>query len=353
MRVRPGEFFLTFCNSCQLWDSLASTMRLRTPSCSMKAMTFCCAPAPMESMATTAATPKIMPSMVRRERSLWLARFSKPKTTSGSHCCSDRGSAKELGLMGMCLASLGARTETGIGSVASLLFSGAIFLRIHEGHDRSRRNAIEDRPAFTQRADFDFLHFETPVAFAIHYLLAVVFEDSLARNGNGARKIVPQDAQPDREARAEARIGLVKLDSHIKFVLGVIVPKFVARRAADVLHFAGKGFTGKRIDFYLNGLAGLQVGAVGFAYLRGYFQVGNVDNFRDGASRIDLIADVIVWERHPIHEKPTRRVPVAVNNHQTVNRRGDVHVLDVLFRLLHSESRLVTFLLGERQCRLS
>ena len=29
-----------------------------------------------------------------------------------------------------------------------------------------------------------------------------------------------------------------------------------------------------------------------------------------------------------------------------------MHVLDVLFRLLHGESRLVTFLLSKRQCRL-
>jgi len=71
--------------------------------------------------------------------------------------------------------------------------------------------------------------------------------------------------------------------------------------------------------------------------------VGNVDNFRDGASRIDLIADVIVRERHPIHEKSTRRILVAVNHDKTVDWSGDVHVLDVLFRLLHGESRLVTF----------
>src|SRR5437879_9131036 len=145
----------------------------------------------MKSKQKKTETHKIMPSMVRRERSLWLAMFSKPNTTSGSHCCSDRGSAMELVFMGVCLASVGTRTETGIGSVASLLFSGEIFLGIHEGHDGSRRNAIKDRSAFAQRTDFDFLHFETPVAFAIHYLLAVVFEDGFAGNGNGARKIVP------------------------------------------------------------------------------------------------------------------------------------------------------------------
>ena len=37
---------------------LGFEMRLRTPSCSMKAITFCCAPAPMDSMATTAARQK-------------------------------------------------------------------------------------------------------------------------------------------------------------------------------------------------------------------------------------------------------------------------------------------------------
>src|SRR5256885_15124227 len=89
--------------------------------------------------------------------------------------------------------SIGARAETGIGSAASLFFSGGIFLGIDERDDRSRGNAIKDRSAFTQRANFDFLHFKTPVAFAIHYFLAIMFEDGFAGNGNRARKIVPQD----------------------------------------------------------------------------------------------------------------------------------------------------------------
>jgi hypothetical protein len=42
-------------------------------------------------MATTAATPKIIPSIVNNERSLWLAKFSKPKARSGSHCSKDLG----------------------------------------------------------------------------------------------------------------------------------------------------------------------------------------------------------------------------------------------------------------------
>src|SRR5260370_5909498 len=239
---------------------------------------------------------------------------------------------------------MASRTETSIGSPDSLFFSGGIFLGIHERDDRSRRNVIEDRPAFTQCADFDLLHCETAIAFGIHSLLAIMFEDGFAGNGNRARKIVPQDAEPDSEAWAEARIGLVELDSHIELVLGVFVPKFVRRRTANGLQFAGKGFRRMRIDFYLSGLAGLKVGAVGFAYLRSDFQVRDVDDFRDGTSRIGLVADVIVRERHPIHEKSTRRIPVAVDDDETVNRGGDVHVLDVLFRLLHGESSLVTFL---------
>src|SRR5947208_11595655 len=170
-------------------------------------------------------------------------------------------------------------------------------------------NSNKDRSPFTQRANLDFLHFKTPVTFAIHYFLAIVFKDGFAGNGNRARKIVPQDAKPDGEARAEARIGLVELDSHIELVLGVIVPKFVGRRAANGLHFAGKGFTGKRIDFYLNGLAGLKVGAVGFAYLRSDFQVRDVDDFRDGTSRIGLFAEVILGGRHTIRAQATSKVP--------------------------------------------
>ena len=50
----------------------------------MKAITCCCAPAPIESMATTAATPKIMPSIVSSVRSLWSRRLSTLRPMSGS-----------------------------------------------------------------------------------------------------------------------------------------------------------------------------------------------------------------------------------------------------------------------------
>ena len=49
----------------------------------MNAITSCCAPAPIDSMATTAATPKIMPIIVRSDRSLCARRFSNPRRSSG------------------------------------------------------------------------------------------------------------------------------------------------------------------------------------------------------------------------------------------------------------------------------
>ncbi len=65
----------------------------------MKAITFCCAPAPIESIATTAATPKIIPNMVNSDRSLCVVKFSSPNKRSGSHCVTDFGAVKELDFM--------------------------------------------------------------------------------------------------------------------------------------------------------------------------------------------------------------------------------------------------------------
>ncbi len=53
-------------------------MMLFTPSKSMKLIISFCAPAVMDSMATTAPTPKIMPSMVSKLRSLCTSRLESP-----------------------------------------------------------------------------------------------------------------------------------------------------------------------------------------------------------------------------------------------------------------------------------
>ena len=80
---RPADSLRTFCSVWSSGASRASMIRLRTPSCSMNDITSCCAPAPIDSMATTAATPKIIPSIVSSERSLWASRFSRPRRSSG------------------------------------------------------------------------------------------------------------------------------------------------------------------------------------------------------------------------------------------------------------------------------
>ena len=83
LNVSPGEIARILFSVCQSVASRASTIRLRTPRFSMNAMTCCCAPAPIDSMATTAATPQIIPSIVRSDRSLCASRFSRPMRTSG------------------------------------------------------------------------------------------------------------------------------------------------------------------------------------------------------------------------------------------------------------------------------
>ncbi len=71
----PSEVWRISANSSSL-KVLARTRTLRNPSRSIVARAWRSAPAPMDIMAITAPTPKIMPSMVSAERSLCAARLS-------------------------------------------------------------------------------------------------------------------------------------------------------------------------------------------------------------------------------------------------------------------------------------
>ena len=71
----PSDFWRISCASSSL-SVLARTRTLRSPSRSIEARAWRSAPAPIDIMAMTAPTPKIMPSMVRAERSLCAARLS-------------------------------------------------------------------------------------------------------------------------------------------------------------------------------------------------------------------------------------------------------------------------------------
>src|SRR5580704_11593754 len=98
----------------------------------MNAITFCCAPAPIESIATTAATPKIIPNMVSNDRSLWLAKFSRPKARSGSHCSRDLDGAMEVRFIDVRFVSIGTRAQAGSGATALFRLPGAFLFGIHE-----------------------------------------------------------------------------------------------------------------------------------------------------------------------------------------------------------------------------
>ncbi len=83
-RLSPADTWRRRWNACWSGAGRDSTIRLRTPIDSITAITCCCAPAPIDSIATTAATPKIMPSMVSSERSLCANRLSMPIVSVGS-----------------------------------------------------------------------------------------------------------------------------------------------------------------------------------------------------------------------------------------------------------------------------
>src|SRR5437016_1220597 len=246
-------------------------MMLRTPSCSMKAITFCCAPAPIDNMATTAATPKIMPSMVSRERSLCVARFSRPRNRSGSHCVSVRGSAKERVFMVGRIASFCARTQCRTRAAHFGLF-GSTGFRINQRHHGARLEAFQDRASSAERADLDLLRFEASAALAINNLLAFALEHGFARDGYGVGKLVATDGQACGEAGAEPGVALIEKNGDIEFVRGVVVPEFMGGGPAHGLHFAGEVLSGQCIDLGIHGLAQLQVAAVVLRYCRDGFR---------------------------------------------------------------------------------
>ena len=61
---------------------LSFTTTLRRPIASMISRAWRSAPAPIESMAMTAPTPKMIPSMARKERSAWWRRLERPEASA-------------------------------------------------------------------------------------------------------------------------------------------------------------------------------------------------------------------------------------------------------------------------------
>src|ERR1051325_9795301 len=225
LRLSPFETFRTFCRSCSFCASFASTIRFRTPSCSMKAITFCCAPAPMESIATTAATPKIIPSIVSNDRSLCVAKFSIPNRRSGSHCASDFGDINELSFIALGDTSLRHSADRRTSSSACLGISCGFLFGIHQSHHGSRRDSFENRSHLAQRPYFHFLRFESHASLAVNDLFLVAFEHRFRRNRNGIRNLLAENAEPRGKSGSQAFVQPVQRYHHIEFVFPIFVPE--------------------------------------------------------------------------------------------------------------------------------
>src|SRR5947207_15448714 len=88
----------------------------------MKLIISFCAPAVMDNIATTAPTPKIMPSMVSRLRSLCASRLENPIASSGRY--------PEKGFM--LFAALGSAAGWHAGQCSRTFLSGVFPVRFRE-----------------------------------------------------------------------------------------------------------------------------------------------------------------------------------------------------------------------------
>src|ERR1044071_2963280 len=99
----------------------------------MKLIISFCAPAVMDSIATTAPTPKIMPSMVSRLRSLCAKRLASPILISGRTC--------KIPMVLFASRHAHGVARTGGVFLIFVLFARLVGRRIHHGDDVVRLNA--------------------------------------------------------------------------------------------------------------------------------------------------------------------------------------------------------------------
>ncbi len=75
----PADFLRISVSSFSRSKRLSFTTTFRRPIASMISSAWRSAPAPIESIAITAPTPKMIPSIARSERSAWWRRLSMPE----------------------------------------------------------------------------------------------------------------------------------------------------------------------------------------------------------------------------------------------------------------------------------
>src|SRR5215831_1380664 len=174
-KLSPCEIARTCCSSLRSTASRASTMMLFTPSWSMKLIISFCAPAVMESIATTAPTPKIMPSIVSRLRSLCARRLESPMNNSG----------KTLPIDGILLSSptAGRHAAHGVAAPAFLgffLLAALLCERVRERDHFIRPHAArKHHGGLAAFGDFDGTRLEIGPLLNVDHRLTVLLEDRL------------------------------------------------------------------------------------------------------------------------------------------------------------------------------
>src|ERR1022692_4260878 len=165
----------------------------------MKLIISFCAPAVMESMATTAPTPKIMPSMVSKLRSLCAKRLASPIFNSGRMC-----------EMPMLFASRHTAHGAGGGRflVGGLL--GLVGGGVREGDDFSRLHAgSQYHQRFALLLQLHFARFKLAVLLLhVYSEFPVSLEDRLSRNVQDIGNLLDHDLHIRQKTRPQQRLYL-------------------------------------------------------------------------------------------------------------------------------------------------
>src|SRR5262249_18901650 len=171
----------------------------------MKLIICFSAPAVMDSMATTAPTPKIMPSMVRRLRSLCASRLARPIVSSGRY---PESGFTLLASLGAAIAARRHARHTG----ASLLLAFLIARlggRVGERDHFPGFDAFGDHHSrFAAPRQFHDALLETMPALYPHHRFAVFFKDGLGRNVNRVRNPFDRNFHIGKQAGAQQDLQL-------------------------------------------------------------------------------------------------------------------------------------------------
>ncbi len=126
----------------------------------------------------------------------------------------------------------------------------------------------------------------------------------------------------------------------------------ITATGGDGLYRSVEQFSRHSVDANLDRLADLHIYTVAFIYLCGDLHLVHVDDVRNGAAGVDLVALLILGEGHSTEKDPSCGTFILANNDEPVDRRAHLHVLDVFLRLIHGQLRLVSLLLIDGDGRL-